>query len=212
MGMVLIILIINVIFVSLLTIRTMFVLKGKHYLASLIGAGEAFVFVLGIGLVIDNLGEIQNLFAYAIGFALGILVGSKIEERLALGYVTVKVISKQVNFPFSRVLRSKGYGVTSWLGEGRDGERIVMEILTSRKNQQLLYNHIIAYDPGAFIISHEPQHFRGGFWVNSLRKHYKAHGEPVEHPIEENLPGVDMETVEEIKSTLDTDKGSRGNS
>jgi uncharacterized protein YebE (UPF0316 family) len=194
MGMVLIILLINVVYISLLTIRTMFVLKGKRYLAALISAGEAFVFVVGIGLVIDNLGEIQNLIAYAAGFAIGILVGTKIEERLALGYVTVKVISKQIKSPFSRELRNKGFGVTSWLGEGRDGERLVMEILTSRKNQRLLYSYIVAYDPEAFVISHEPQHFRGGFWVNSLRKYYKEHGEPIEHPVEENLPGIDPET------------------
>jgi len=204
MIMMLIILTINVLFISLLTIRTMFVLKGKRYLAALVGAGEAFVFVVGLGLVIDNLSEIQNLIAYAAGYAIGILVGTKIEERLALGYVTVQVISKRVNNPFCRDLRNKGFGVTSWLGEGREGERLVMEILTPRKNQELLYRHILACDPEAFIISHEPQHFKGGFLVKSLRKYYKEHGEYFDYPIEENLPGVDLDIVEESKTTLDS--------
>jgi uncharacterized protein YebE (UPF0316 family) len=186
----------------------MFVLKGKRYLASLISAGEAFVFVLGLGLVIDNLGEIQNLIAYAAGFAIGILVGTKIEDYLALGYVTVKVISKQDQIPFTKELRNKGFGVTSWLGEGRDGKRLIMEILTTRKNQRLLYNYVISLDPEAFVISHEPQHFRGGFWVKSLRKYYKQHDEIFEQPFEEEyMPaGVDAQSIAEIKSTLDNDK------
>lgn len=192
MLMVLIIFTINIVYISLLTIRTMFMLKGKRHQASLVSAGEAFVFVLGIGLVIENLGEIQNLIAYAAGFAIGILVGTKIEERLALGYVTIKVISKQSDCSFAQILRQKGFGVTSWMGEGREGQRLVMEILASRKDQRDLYNYIITYDPQAFILSYEPQHFRGGFWVNSLRKYCKKHGKSLEFPFEENLPsGVD---------------------
>ncbi len=203
MAVVLLILIINVTYVSLLTVRTIFILKGKRYLASLISAGEAFVFVLGIGLVIENLGEIQNIIAYAAGFAIGILVGSKIEEYLALGYATVKVISKNIQYPLSQELRKKGFGVTSWLGEGRGGQRLVLEILTSRKDQRDLYNYILAHDPEAFIISCEPQHFRGGFWVSNLRKYCKKHGKPLEHPFDDNLP-VDLETIKEIQDTIRT--------
>ncbi len=199
MAMVLIILAVNVAYVSLLTVRTMFTLKGKRYLASLISAFEATVFVLGVGLVIDNLGEIQNLLAYAAGFAIGILVGTKIEERLALGYVTVKVISKHLHRTFPRALRNKGFGVTSWRGEGRGGERLVMEILTSRKDQERLYNYIVAYDSEAFIISYEPHHFYGGFWVNSLKKYCRKHGRSLEHPFEDNLPGVDTRMVEQLQ-------------
>lgn len=201
--MVLIILAINITYVSLLTLRTIFVLKGKRALASLLSAGEALVFVLGIGLVLENLGEIQNLFAYSGGFALGILAGAKIEERLALGYVTVKVISKDAEHPFPWMLRKRGFGVTCWTGEGRDGKRLVMEILVSRKDQKDLYNYIMAYDPEAFLVSYEPQHFHGGFWVNSLRKYCKKHGKSLEHPYDDLLPGVDEERVRQIQETMD---------
>lgn len=203
MTMVLIILAINIVYVSLLTMRTMFILKGKRYLASAISAVEAFVFVLGIGLVIDNLDEIQNLFAYAAGFALGILLGTKIEERLALGYVTVKVISKETDYPFAQTLRKKGFGVTSWIGEGRGGKRLVMDILTSRKDQQDLYKYILAYDPGAFVVSHEPQHFRGGFWVDSLRKYCKKQKKTLEHPFEDVFPDMDAQEIKEIQAADD---------
>jgi len=193
MFMPLIILVINILYISLLTIRTMFIFKGQRYYASAVSAAEAFVFVLGIGLVIDNLENIINLFAYAAGFALGILVGTKIEDRLALGYVTVKVISKDCDYPLPRYLRRKGYGVTSWIGDGRGGKRLVMEILSSRKDQKDLYTHIVSCDPEAFVISYEPQHFRGGFWVKSLRKYCKKYGKPLDFPFDDHFPDVEEE-------------------
>src|SRR5690625_6780310 len=73
------------------------------------------MYVIGLGLVLDNLDQIQNIIAYAVGFAIGVIVGSRIEEKLALGYITVNVISSNPDIEFTRKLRDKGYGVTSWL-------------------------------------------------------------------------------------------------
>jgi uncharacterized protein YebE (UPF0316 family) len=199
MAMVLIILVINVIYVSFFTVRMILTLKGQKYLAAAVSTFEIIVYVIGLGLVLDNLDGIQNLIAYAAGYALGVLVGSKIEEKLALGYVTVKVITNRYDQPFDQMLRESGYGVTSWMGEGRDGPRLVMEILARRKSQQDLYNHILAYDGKAFIMSHEPQHFRGGFWVKNLKKQAKREGEDVKVVNEEILPGVTDETIEEFR-------------
>ena len=48
------------------------------------------VYVVGLGMVMSSLDQIQNIFAYAFGFSIGILVGMKIEEKLALGYTDRK--------------------------------------------------------------------------------------------------------------------------
>src|SRR5699024_7664433 len=94
---------------------------------------EIIMYVLGLGLVLDNLNEIQNIIAYAVGFGIGVIVGTKIEEKLALGYITVNVISTNPDFEFTRKLRDKGYGVTSWSAYGMDGDRLAVQILTPRK-------------------------------------------------------------------------------
>ena len=201
------ILVINITFVSMHTIRMVFIFKGKRILAAIIGAVEAFIFILGIGLVMENMDAFHNFFAYAGGYAIGILVGVKLEEKLAIGYVTVKVVSKNIMFPLSQELRRKGFGVTSWLGEGRGGQRLVLEILTSRKDQRDLYNYILTFDPEAFIMSYEPQHFRGGFWVNNLRKYCKKNKKDLDHPFEDNLPGVDFEAIEEMHEAFESDTG-----
>ncbi|WP_379388613.1 DUF2179 domain-containing protein [Paenibacillus septentrionalis] len=194
MGMVIIILTINIVYVSFFTVRMILTLKGQKFLAAALSSIEVMIYVIGLGLVLDNLNDIQNLIAYAAGYALGVLLGSKIEEMLALGYVTVKVITNHFDEQLPNKLRDVGFGVTSWLGEGRDGPRLMMEILTRRKRQQELYNHIIAYDSKAFIISHEPRHFHGGFWVKGIKRK-----DDISQIInDDNLPGVTEKTVQEV--------------
>ena len=56
---------------------------------------EVVIYVVGLGLVLDNLNEIQNLVAYAIGYGCGVIIGTKIEEKMALGYITVNVITAE---------------------------------------------------------------------------------------------------------------------
>lgn len=168
--MVAIILSINIVYVSFFTIRMILTLKGQRYLAATISFFEVVIYVVGLGLVLDNLDQIQNLIAYAVGYALGVLVGMKIEEKLALGYITVHVISNEWEKPFTKLLRDKGYGVTSWMAYGMDGDRLAMQILTPRKYEEALYKLIKEIDPKAFIIAYEPKTIYGGFWVKSVRK------------------------------------------
>lgn len=168
--MVLIILVINIVYVSFFTIRMILTMKGQRYLAAFISTIEVVIYVIGLGLVLDNLDQIQNLIAYALGYGLGVIVGMKIEEKLALGYITVNVITKEYDKDLPRLLREKGYGVTTWLAQGREGDRQSMQILTPRKYELRLYQTIQEIDPKAFIIAYEPKTIHGGFWVKSVRK------------------------------------------
>lgn len=168
--MVSIILVINIIYVSFSTIRVILTLKGQKYIAAVIGTLEIMIYVLGLGLVLDNLDQIENLLAYGIGYGLGVIIGSKIEERLALGYITVNVISSDPEINFTQQLREKGYGVTSWYAYGMEGDRLSMQILTPRKYELHLYETIKQIDEKAFIISYEPKQINGGFWVKQVRK------------------------------------------
>jgi len=170
LGMVVIILIINIVYVSFFTIRMILTLKGRKYLAALVSMFEVVFYVLGLGLVLDNMDAIQNVIAYAVGFATGVIVGMKIEEKLALGYITVNVISSNPDLDFTRKLRDEGYGVTSWISYGMEGDRLSMQILTPRKYEILLYEKIKDIDPKAFIISYEPTQINGGFWLKQVRK------------------------------------------
>jgi uncharacterized protein YebE (UPF0316 family) len=170
MKQLLIIFIINIIYVSFFTIRMIMVMKGQKLLASLISTVEVFVYLMGLSLVLDSLDNPLNLATYCIGWGTGVYVGSKIEEILALGYVTVQIVLDSTQNDISIVLREKGYGVTSWEASGKDGYRLVINVLAKRKNERKLYDTIENLAPKAFIVSYEPKFFQGGFWTKRINK------------------------------------------
>ena len=170
MIMVLIIFSINIVYVTFFTIRMILTLKGYRYFAAGVSMVEVVIYIVGLGLVLDNLNEIQNIIAYALGYGIGVIIGTKIEEKMALGYITVNVITANIDHEMPKLLRDKGYGVTNWAAHGLDGNRSAMQILTPRKDELRLYDTIKQIDPKAFIITYEPKTIHGGFWVKSVRR------------------------------------------
>ena len=170
LKMVLIIFAINIVYVTFFTVRMILTLKGYRYMAAALSMVEVVIYVVGLGLVLDSLDQIQNLVAYAVGYGCGVIIGTKIEEKMALGYITVNVITADINRNLTRILREKGYGVTDWSANGLDGDRSAMQILTPRKYELKLYATIQEIDPKAFIIAYEAKTIHGGFWVKSIKK------------------------------------------
>lgn len=170
MTMVLIIFAINVVYVTFFTVRMILTLKGYRYAAAGLSMVEIVIYVVGLGLVLDNLNEVQNLIAYAVGYGTGVIIGSMIEEKLALGYVMVNVITEDIERKMVRVIRENGYGITDWEANGRDGARHAMQILTPKRYELKLYMLIKELDPKAFIITYEARNIHGGFWVRQVRR------------------------------------------
>lgn len=82
-------------------------LKGYRYIAAFVSMVEIIVYIIGLGLVLDNLNKIQNIIAYAAGYGIGVMVGMKIEEKLALGYITVNVITTGANLDLAKKIAGK---------------------------------------------------------------------------------------------------------
>lgn len=167
--LIIMIFVINVTYVTLSTIRLKLTMKGYRILAPLVSMVEITIYITGLGMVLSELDNPLNLFAYALGYAIGISAGIKIEEKLALGYIMVTVILPKENAEIIDIIRNAGYGVTVTCGFGREGERLILEILSSRKNEQTLYDMITITEPTAFVISHEPKYISGGFWTKRIK-------------------------------------------
>src|SRR5699024_9183474 len=167
--MVLAIFIINVAYVTCPTMRTILTLKGYRYVAAIVSFLEVLVYVIGLGLVMSSLDQIQNIVAYAFGFSIGIIVGMKIEEKLALGYTVINVTSSAYELDLPKQLRDLGYGVTHYTAYGRDGNRLIMQILTPRRFEFKLIETIKQIDDKAFIVAYEPRTIHGGFWAKGLK-------------------------------------------
>ncbi|TLS36796.1 DUF2179 domain-containing protein [Pseudalkalibacillus caeni] len=170
---VLLIFLVQIIFVPILTLRTVFMVKNENKKASVVGALEAVVYIFGVSLVLTGEQSIAAMIAYSLGFGIGIYIGGIIETKLAIGYTAYNVNLPSKNQELLDRLRNDGYGVTNYTGEGRDGYRYKMEILTKRSRERELELIIEMYEPKAFIISYEPRKFKGGFLVKSMKKRLK---------------------------------------
>jgi uncharacterized protein YebE (UPF0316 family) len=166
--LILLIIAINITYVSLTTVRLILMIKGLRELAACLSVAEVFVYITGLSIILTNLNSVWNIAAYCVGYGMGVYVGSRLEEKLALGYITAQVITNTVNNDFPDILRDKGFGVTSWLGEGRDGPRLVMLVLAKRNRQKELLKIIDSTCPAAFVLFDEPKNFRGGFWTKKI--------------------------------------------
>ncbi len=164
---------VNFAYVTLSTLRLLLTMKGYRIIAPLISMVEIIIYVLGLSMVLDRLDKPINLIVYAFGYAIGISVGIKIEDRLALGYTMATVIlpsSSEEQETLPAILRKEGFGVTVTYGEGLEGPRLILEILSPRNKEKALYKKIKAIENRAFIISYEPKYISGGFWTKRIRK------------------------------------------
>ncbi|WP_320165120.1 DUF2179 domain-containing protein [uncultured Trichococcus sp.] len=155
---------INLSYVTLSTIRFMLTMKGYRILAPLLSMVEIVIYVLGLSMVMNSLDNPLNLAAYALGYGAGIGIGIKIEDWLALGYTMITVMTQDADSTMPNQLRDFGYGVSSYRAHGRDGERLVLEILLTRKAERHLQNKVLEIDPKAFMVSYDPKYIHGGFW------------------------------------------------
>jgi uncharacterized protein YebE (UPF0316 family) len=78
--------------VTLMTLRIIFVSRGKRYLAPLLGFVEVFIWIAVVSQVIRGANNLVAYLAYAAGFAAGNYIGIYIENRLAIGTLVVRAI------------------------------------------------------------------------------------------------------------------------
>ncbi|MCR8632480.1 DUF2179 domain-containing protein [Paenibacillus radicis (ex Xue et al. 2023)] len=154
---------IQIVYVTVLTIRQIFTLKGYRYTAAMLSSIDIMIYVIGFKIVLDHLDQPVSLVVYCLSYGVGILTGIKIEERLALGFTNVQVFTKQERHFIVQELSKKGYGLTIWEAEGVDGKSLVLSIIILRKKQSRLYQDIMALDPAAFVVSYDAKYYRGGY-------------------------------------------------
>jgi len=135
--------------VSLGTVRIIFVSKGYKLTAPIIGFFEAFIWVLAISRIIQNLDNWICYFAYAGGFAMGNYVGMLLEEKLAVGYELVRVITKRDANDLVESLRKDGYGTTFINAQGSKGDVGVLYVIVSRKKMPHAIELINEFNPKA---------------------------------------------------------------
>lgn len=195
------IMVVQLLYVPMMTLRTICMVKNLKFLTGLFGFLEATVYIFGLAIVLSGEQNFLEMGVYALGFAVGLILGIAIEQKLAIGFITLQVNIQQRNEQLINILRNEGFGVTIYYGEGRSGPRINLDILTKRKKEKRLLEIIEEYEPCAFVMSYEPKMFRGGYLTEIMNRRPKMIGKKKKR---ENSKSVIEKTVAEIKTEAET--------
>jgi len=137
--------------VSMGTVRTTMIIRGQRKWAAMIGFVEVTIWVLAISRVISNLDTIWNIIGYSGGFATGTLLGMWIENRLAIGYANLHIISRTKGGEIAAQVRKAGYGATELQAEGQSGPVYLINVVVPRKEVEDLILLINEIDATTFV-------------------------------------------------------------
>ena len=146
------------------TLRMLFVMRGKKTLSWVVGFFVSLIYVLLLTSILANLNSPLYILAYAAGFATGSVIGMWIEERLAIGFTNIQVISPRRGVVMAQKLRENGFAVTEIPARGKDG-MVSMLSLSVRRKQILSVEKIINdCDEDAFVTTEDVHPVRRGFF------------------------------------------------
>lgn len=152
--------------VSLSTLRILLSMRNQRVLVPIIGFFEVLIWIFAVGSAIRNLESVWHVLGYAGGFATGNIVGLWIEGKLAIGLATLRIISRAGGVEMAEALRDRGYGVTEFFGQGREGRVEIVYTAVARREIARVLDEVARWDPDAFVTVEEPREVRRG-WMHS---------------------------------------------
>ncbi len=150
--------------VSLGTIRTIVLVKGKKILAGSIGFFEVFIwFVIVQEALNTSYTSIWIALFYSFGFACGTVIGAYISELFIVSPITLQIIT--TNDDMASFLRDKGFGVSVIDVKGKDGIRSMLILETTDRRYKELMSLIRVMDEKAFVVVDEKKFVHNGFFI-----------------------------------------------
>lgn len=125
---------------------------------------EVFIWIVVVGQIVKNVHSITAYIGYAAGFSAGTYIGMKIEEKLALGTLVLRIILTQGGDELAQRLRTAGYGVTVVNGEGASGMVKLLYTIIKRKDLKAVAKIIHAVNPNTFFSVEEVRSAESGIF------------------------------------------------
>ena len=175
-GLPLLIFLARVFDVTLGTLRIIFTSRGLRKLAPALGFIETFVWIIAVSSLVKHAQNVVAYIGYASGFAMGTFVGMFLEDKLAVGTVTMRAIIKRDPKELIKTMLDAGFGVTTLDGEGGVGK--VKIIYTTLKRQDLpvaieIFHRLL---PGAFLSVEEVRSTEQGVFPASKNHLFRPLG------------------------------------
>jgi len=149
--------------ITLSTVRTILTIRGMKLVSVVLGFFEVLIFILIISEVVQNVSNYWNVAAYCLGFSVGTWIGMIIEEKMAVGFVAVRLISLKASQEIAQALRQAGFGLTEIVAMGKGGPVWMLEAVVSRKDFQRVLDIARKVDSEAFVTVEDIRSVQKGF-------------------------------------------------
>jgi len=150
--------------VSIGTVRMLYAMRGRKYLATSLGLLESGVFIFAISSALKDAGDNPlKMVGYAAGFATGTFIGMSLEGWIASGSILARIISRDHSDLLATTLRENGFGLTVIAGEGHASEVHLLFVVAQRRRGKQLAELVAEIDPDAFMTVDTVNLARGGY-------------------------------------------------
>ena len=152
------------------TIRTITTARGQRLISAILAAFGALIFAVVIGKVVTDLDNIPNLIAYCTGASVGSYVGMILETKFIRSFMIVNAITAENGRDAAAVLRAEGFGVTTTVGEGKDGKVTNLRSVVDKRDVPQYLGILQEICPDAFIAIEEARGVKHGWVTHSHRR------------------------------------------
>ena len=112
----------------------------------------------------------MSYFAFAAGFASGNYLGIYIEHKLAVGLLSIRVITSEDGTDLQNYLRAQNFGVTSVSALGVTGRvRLIISVI-KRKDLDSYISIVKKYNPKAFVSIEDVRSVQEGYFYKDLNE------------------------------------------
>ncbi|MFA6753019.1 MAG: DUF5698 domain-containing protein [Bacilli bacterium] len=147
--------------VCLGTLRTVNIVKGHKFTATIIAFVEVTIWFLVAKEAINSTFDSWFIpISYAGGYATGTYIGIILSKKLIGGHLTLNIISSKINQDSIDLIKNQGFGV-SIINTHDDKSMLLIEI--DKKHLKELQKLIKSIDSSAFIIANETTYVHNGF-------------------------------------------------
>ena len=154
--------------ISIQSVKTVCMVKGERKLAALLAFVECLLWGFVISSVISSLSSnVWLLLSYCVGYASGLLLGSIVESKIALGTSNVQIMVDNDHVAtIESYLKAHGHGFTILDGRGsKDAMHLIIMVIARRDVKRTIREIRKMCDGNVFVVTSEISNFAGGYGI-----------------------------------------------
>ncbi|MBE6569612.1 MAG: DUF2179 domain-containing protein [Ruminococcaceae bacterium] len=152
--------------ITIQSLKTCMMVKGERLKAAALGFVECLIWGLVISTIIGTLGDnLLLLLFYCVGYAVGLFLGSALENKIALGTSSLELIAgEESTEKITDYLKEKNKGYTVFEGRGSVDRMNMVFIVLPRKEVKKTLKEIRGLCGNkVFVVTSEVSKYAGGY-------------------------------------------------